>query len=62
MGVSLAAWLARDPKTKIKDQKYDFELELWWQRNFYPDIQMIANDLYEKGLLEAGEYAIDVDW
>jgi hypothetical protein len=62
MGVSFAAWLARDPKQPIKDQKYDFELELWWDRNFYPSFQMVANDLHKKGLLAAGEYTINIDW
>lgn len=61
-GVSFAAWLARDPKQPIKDQEYDWELELWLQRNFYPDFQMVANDLHAKGLLEAGDYTIDIDW
>lgn len=62
MGVSFAAWLNRDVKTPLRNQEYDWELEMWWERNFYPDMQMIANDLYSKGLLEAGEYAIDIDW
>jgi hypothetical protein len=46
MGVSFAAWLARDPN--------DYT-EMWWERNFYPEVQMVANDLHAKGLLEAGE-------
>ena len=62
MGVSFKAWLKRDPKQKIKDQEDDFELELFWQRNFYPAIEMVANDLHKKGLLEAGEYSIEIDW
>lgn len=62
MGVSFAAWLARDPKKPIKGQRYDFELELWWTRNFYPDVQEVANDLHAKGLLPGGEYTIDIDW
>jgi hypothetical protein len=62
MGVSFAAWLSRDPKTPIKNQKYDRDLELWWHRNFYPDVQMIANDLNAKGLLESGNYTINIDW
>ncbi len=62
MGVSFAAWLKRDPKAPIVGQRYDFELDLWWDRNFYPDIQMVANDLHAKGLLEAGDYTIDIDW
>jgi hypothetical protein len=62
MGVSFAAWLTRDPKQPLKKQEFDFELNIWWERNFYPDIQMIANDLHERELLEAGEYTIDISW
>ncbi len=64
MGVSFEAWLARDPKQKLSDPKdhEDWKLNLWWSRNFYPNLQMVANDLHKKGLLEAGEYAINIDW
>lgn len=62
MGVSFKAWLARDPKTPLPDRDDTFGLTLWWERNFYPDVQMIANDLYEKGLIEAGDYLINIDW
>lgn len=66
MGVSFAAWLARDPKTPIKGEEgkelYGFETKLWWERNFYPDVSMIIDDLYKKGLLEEGEYTILIDW
>jgi hypothetical protein len=62
MGVSFKAWLARDPKQPLEGQKYDFELGLWWGRNFYPSLWSVANDLHEKGLLEAGDYAIEIDW
>ena len=62
MGVKFEKWLARDPKTPIKNQKYDYELELFWERNFYPELQAVANDLHSKGLIEAGEYTIDIDW
>ena len=62
MGVSFKAWLARDPKQKLPDQDADYQLELWWERNFYPDLQMVANDLHSKGLLEAGKHTILIDW
>lgn len=63
-GVSFKAWLERDPKQKLSNPKdqYDFSLELWWDRNFYPHVDMIINDLHSKGLLEAGEYEIKIDW
>lgn len=66
MGVSFKAWLARDPKAPLKGQKYKdgegWERDLWWQRNFYPDFQIVANDLCAKGLIEPGNYIIEIDW
>lgn len=61
-GVSFKAWLERDPKKPLDKQEYDFELCMWWERNFYPDIQMVANDLHAKGLLDAGDYVMNIDW
>lgn len=62
MGVSFAAWLARD-KDEWNGSRSDRNfVHLFWQRNFYPDIQMVANDLYEKGLIPAGTYDIEIDW
>ena len=66
MGVSFKAWLKRDPKQKLlSDDKYDNNNNnktLWWNRKFYPNVQMVLNDLYDKCLLEAGEYVIDINW
>ena len=58
MGVSFKAWLAGVPD-EISDR---FQRELFWERKFYPELSMVVNDLYEKRLLEAGEYEIDIDW
>lgn len=62
MGVKFSVWLSRSPKKKLKDRKDAFGLELWWARNFYPDIQAVANDLHAKGILPAGDYVIRIDW
>ena len=62
MGVKFAKWLERDPKQPIKNQQYEWELNLFWIRNFYPNIQTVANDLYKKGLIKKGEYTINIDW
>lgn len=64
MGVSFEAWLARDPKQKLPgpNDQNDWSLELWWERNFYPDLQMVGNDLHSKGLIEAGNHTILIDW
>ena len=65
MGVSFAAWLARDPKQEL-DSEYDWDRkngrDLFWHRNFYPSVDIDANDLHAKGLLPAGEYQIVIDW
>ncbi len=60
--VDFLIWLERDPKEPIPHQEHDFELEIFWEREFYPDIQSIANDLHSKGLIEADEYIINIDW
>ncbi len=67
MGVSFKAWLERDPQLLLSEIRPEYDngkhsLNLWWERNFYPDVQMIANDLHAKGLIEAGSYVIDIDW
>lgn len=65
-GVKFEAWKARDPNTPLYGEKRvraeRWDIDLWWWRNFYPDFQTVANDLLAKGLLEAGEYTIDIDW
>ena len=64
MGVSFKAWLERDPKQKLKnkDDQDDWCTALWWERNFYPNVDMVLNDLHSKGLVEAGDYTINIDW
>jgi hypothetical protein len=62
-GVSFASWLARDPMQLTSDPEDQNTQcrKLFWERNFYPHVSMIINDLYEKGLIDAGEYCIDID-
>ena len=62
VGVSFAAWLARDPKQWNGQDKEIYYIDLFWTRNFYPDIQTVANDLHAKGLVPAGTYDIEIDW
>ena len=51
-GVKFSVWLEEDPNWSRLDII----------RNFYPDVQTLANDLFSKGLIEEGSYVIDVDW
>lgn len=60
MGVKFQVWLDRDPKQSVGE--YDWTTELFWERNFYPDIHTVANDLHKKGLIEQGSYIINIDW
>ena len=60
MGVSFKTWLEANEDNF--DFDYDFEDELFWERNFYPNIDMVANDLCKKGLIEEGSYLINIDW
>lgn len=70
MGVSFKAWLERDVKQGLKgggernEEPSDetWMIEMWWERNFYPHVSMIVNDLHAKGLLPAGDYGIEIDW
>lgn len=65
MGVSFAAWLARDPEQPLDSKdEWDREhgLDLFWSRNFYPSVDMIIHDLHTKGILKEGDYIINIDW
>lgn len=61
MGVKFEKWLERDPNEPVASRT-DYSIELWWERNFYPDIHTVANDLHKRGLIKAGEYSIEIDW
>lgn len=61
-GVKFKTWLSRDPLQPLLTRRYDeWELETFWEENFYPDLQTLANDLYKKNKLDSGEYIIYFD-
>jgi hypothetical protein len=70
MGVKFKVWQdtsikdVNDTFEKIngKPESYSGQNSLFWDRNFYPDIHTVANDLHKRGLIEAGEYSIEIDW
>lgn len=62
MGVSFKSWLEREPTQPIPNQTYDWQLNMFWERNFYPDVSMIIEDLHKRGILEEGKYTINIDW
>lgn len=58
MGVSFKSWL----ETKSIPGLPGWKADLFWERNFYPSLDMVVQDLYEKGLIPAGEHQIIIDW
>ena len=63
MGVKFNVWLNTNPKEHQERNNWDnWKVNLFWERNFYPDIYTLINDLYSKGLIEKGEYDIKIDW
>lgn len=47
---------------EIKWKQDKSHITMFFERNFYPNLQTLANDLHQKGLIEAGEYSIRIDW
>lgn len=63
MGVSFKTWLEADPEQHKIDNNWDEGcINVFWDRNFYPDVAMLAQDLFEKGHIDAGSYTIKIDW
>lgn len=66
-GVKFKTWLERDPNKSVNDHSgktsdAKWMIDLFWDRNFYPSVYVVAKDLFEKGLIEEGDYVIDIDW
>ncbi len=63
-GVKFAVWLDRDPKQPLEGDPIheQWNIDLWWERNFYPDFQTLANDMCTRGVIPPGDYMINIDW
>lgn len=57
-GVRFETWKNTTPEETLKHFEFDYDNDNFWAHGFFPHTQMIANDLYANGLLEAGEYVI----
>ena len=62
MGVSFKAWLARDPKEWNGDPEDARFVNMFWERNFYPHVDAVIDDLRKRGLIQPGTYVINIDW
>jgi hypothetical protein len=60
MGVKFEVW--KNTPTDQFEFEYDWRKGLFWERNFYPELQAVANDLHSRGLVEAGDYLIEIEW
>lgn len=60
-GVSFDQWENTDSSETFGEAN-PWYVEILWDRNFYPHVSMIVNDLHSKGILPEGKYMIDIDW
>lgn len=63
--VPFQEWLEATPPGPAEPGKFDSELfteGLRWEREFYPEMEEIVNDLHQKGLIDPGEYALHIWW
>lgn len=56
MGVSFKSWLNADLSN------LSFQEKRFCETKFFPNVSMIIEDLYKKGILKEGEYIINIDW
>ena len=62
MGVSFKAWLERGiDEWNGADEDKRF-IKLFWHRNFYPSVDIIAQDLFDRGIITEKSFDIVVDW
>lgn len=62
-GVSFATWLNRNTKEPFEPNEDDpYYIVRYFNCRFYPSLEMVIYDLYIIGLLEPGNYVINIDW
>lgn len=57
-GTTFKTWLESDLYEHFPNK----EVGLKYERNFYPPLGDVLNDLHSKGLIEEGRYRIVIDW
>ena len=62
--VRFGTWVNSNPTDIMKEAGWtkEYEIRLFYHRNFYPPLDMLLGDLYKKGLLEEGTFYINIDW
>lgn len=62
---TLVQWQEATPPGDHPEGGYDPNVSrenMRWEREYYPQLEAVANDLHAKGLLDAGEYILFVSW
>lgn len=54
---NFAQWVAAPPPNVS-----DWRERLRWEREFYPPFEDLINDLHQRGLIAAGNYALHIWW
>lgn len=60
-GVSLETWLNTSKVDTASKLEKDYLNDLYWCRHFYPRINELVNHLYKLGLIEEGDFYIEID-
>ena len=60
--VSMEEWLAATPPDPEDRSMEAFTDRLRWDREFYPQLDSVANELHARGQLDAGTYVLHVWW
>lgn len=61
--VSMKQWLEATPPGPASAPGIEnFREQLRWRREFYPRLEEVVNDLHQRGLIDAGEYALHIWW
>jgi hypothetical protein len=48
--------------TPIGEYEFGWQRDIYWEREFYPPFETVVNDLYKRGLLPEGQYALHIWW
>lgn len=59
--VKFDVWVNSKLEDISKNFEYESDAVIFYNRNFYPSIFQILNDLYNRGLIEEGDYLIRID-
>ncbi|WP_040828909.1 hypothetical protein [Nocardia jiangxiensis] len=57
-GPSLLEWCT----APLGEFEYKWQRDMHWHREYYPEFEAVITDLYARGLIPAGDYALHISW